>query len=63
MTPTVDRELCIGCGLCEDLCPEIFQMREDGYAHIVFEDPGPDLYGCIRDASDSCPVDAILIAE
>jgi ferredoxin len=57
--PTVDRGLCIGCGLCEDLCPEVFQVREDGYAYVLVEDPGPELYGCVRDACDACPVEAI----
>lgn len=63
MKPVVDRGLCIGCGLCEDLCPEVFQMREDGYAYVLAENPGPELYGCTRDALDSCPVEAISIAE
>lgn len=63
MKPEIDRELCIGCGLCEDLCPEVFELREDGYAYVLVESPDPELYGCTRDAADSCPVDAIAIAE
>ncbi len=27
MEPKVDHDLCIGCGLCEEICPpEVFQM-------------------------------------
>jgi len=62
MKPIVDRDLCIGCGLCEDICPEIFQMRDDGYAYVIAEDPGPDMYGCVEDAEASCPVDAISVS-
>jgi ferredoxin len=26
---------------------------------VLVEDPGPELYGCVRDACDACPVEAI----
>ena len=29
MKTTVDKDLCLGCGLCVDICPEVFQMEED----------------------------------
>lgn len=63
MKPVVDRDLCIGCGNCEDICPEIFRISDDGLAYVIAEEPGEELYGCARDAADSCPVDAISIAE
>lgn len=63
MKPVVDFDLCIGCGNCEDTCPEVFQLQDDGLAHVITENPGPDLYGCVRDAADSCPVDAITTEE
>jgi len=63
MKPSVDRDLCIGCGLCEDICPEVFQVRDDGYAYVIDEAPDPDLFGCTRDACESCPVEAITIEE
>ena len=63
MKPVVDRDLCIGCGLCEDICPEVFQLRDDGYAYVIDENPDPGLYDCARDACDSCPVDAITLDE
>lgn len=59
----VDPDLCIGCGVCEEACPEVFQMREDGLAYVIEDDPGHELYGPIRDSADMCPVDAISIAE
>jgi ferredoxin len=63
MKPVVDEDLCIGCGNCEDTCPEVFRLEDDGLAHVIVENPGEDLYGCVRDAADSCPVDAITIEE
>ncbi|MDH4140776.1 MAG: ferredoxin [Coriobacteriia bacterium] len=63
MKPVVDRDLCIGCGVCEDECPDVFQVRDDGMAYVVDENPEDELYGCIRDAAELCPVDAIAIVE
>jgi len=63
MKPVVDTDLCIGCGNCEDECPEVFELGDDGYAHVIVETPGHELYGCIQAAADSCPVDAISITE
>ena len=32
MNATVN-ENCIGCGLCAGVCPEVFSMGDDGFAH------------------------------
>ncbi len=61
MKAHVDEDLCIGCALCEDLCPEVFELRDDGLSHVIKEDAGPDLYDCIRDAESSCPTEAISV--
>ncbi|MRR11016.1 ferredoxin [bacterium] len=63
MKAVVDRDLCIGCGLCEDTCPEVFRLEDDGIAVVINEDPGPELYGAVRDSADLCPVEAISIEE
>lgn len=63
MKPVVDRDLCIGCGLCEDMCPEVFRLGEDGIAVVILDNPEPELYGQVRDSAESCPTDAIAITE
>lgn len=63
MKPKIDEDLCIGDGVCEDLCPDVFQLGDDGLAHVINENPGEELYGCIRDAVDACPTGAITIEE
>lgn len=63
MKPVVDEDLCIGCGACEDLCPEVFRLEDDGLAHVIADNVIPEMYDCVRDAADACPVTAITIAE
>ena len=55
----VNKEKCIGCGMCQSLCSEVFELREDGKSHIK---EGADLEenrGCIKEAIEACPVKAI----
>lgn len=63
MKPVVDPDLCIGCGLCEDICPEVFQLWDDGIAHVIAENPDPSLLAEIEDSIASCPVEAISLPE
>jgi len=63
MKAVVDHDLCIGCGLCEDTCPDVFAMRDDGLAHVIVEDIPHELYGPVRDAAEMCPVEAISIHD
>lgn len=62
MKVTVDPDLCIGCGLCEDTCPEVFRLNEDGLAYVIEADPEPETYGDIEECVDLCPVAAISIS-
>lgn len=63
MKPSIDRDLCIGCGMCEDVCPEVFRLDEDAIATVICETVTAELYGCTRDAFEACPVDAIALEE
>jgi len=58
--PHVDQDLCIGCGLCAEICPEVFEINDDGFAQVK-EDADCDVAGCCEEAADSCPVDAISL--
>lgn len=63
MKAVVDRELCIGCGLCAETCPEVFAMMDDGYAHPIVDPIPHEEYDCVREATDVCPVEAIAITS
>ena len=60
MNVRVDADICIGCETCVDICPEIFEMRDD--IAIIKEEKIPvDLQASCRKAADICTVDAIII--
>lgn len=61
MRITIDPEACTGCGVCESLCPEVFQVQEDEKAHVLAPE-GCESCDC-QEAVDSCPAQAISIEE
>jgi ferredoxin len=62
MKATVDKDLCMGCGLCVDVCPIVFEM--DGDKAVAKVDPVPvEAEGACRDAAEQCPVEAIKVTE
>lgn len=62
MKAVVDRDLCIGCGLCEETCPEVFRLAEDGLAHVIDEDPPAEAYADMEAAAEVCPTAAITVS-
>ena len=49
---------CIGCGLCAQICEEVFRMNDEGLADVV-KQPTEDEFDSVSEAIDSCPVNAI----
>ena len=60
MKVRVDKEICIGCGLCVSTCPEVFKMEEDKAVVIANPAPKQAEETCKR-ATDECPVTAIFL--
>ena len=62
MKPIVNQELCIGCGTCEGICPEVFKLK-DGKAQVIELENYTSYKDKIDQAVNSCPVQAISIEE
>ncbi len=57
-TPVVDYEACIGCGSCVELCPEVFEMRDEK-AWVIGVDKC-NTCDC-QEAVNACPAEAITL--
>jgi len=58
--PVVDKNKCIGCGTCTVLAPKTFRLGKDGKAEVI--NPPGDEEEKIKEAAESCPVDAIILS-
>ncbi len=54
----VDESTCVGCGLCEQACPEVFKVDDSGIAKIIANNSEAE---GMQDAIDQCPVTAITL--
>ena len=70
----IDKNVCQGFGACVELCPQFFQLSDvDGKStikgakkvmkenEVVVETLELDNLGCVREAAEACPFNAIHI--
>ncbi len=68
-----EHEKCIGCGSCISICPEHWEMGDDGKSHLKgskksekneehFEKEVEDI-GCNAEAAEACPVNCIKVEK
>jgi len=60
MAVKIDGDACIGCGVCESIYPDLFEMTGDGKA-IAKNLSGYDA-ALAQDAASQCPTSAIIIS-
>lgn len=58
----VDKNICIGCGACQAICPDVFEIDEDGLAVAINEATEQNIEDA-QDAMAGCPVGAISEVE
>ncbi len=58
----IDQEECIGCGSCQVICPDFFELNEENKAEVKKTDPGIN-DDCVEEAVDICPVDVIKVEK
>jgi ferredoxin len=61
MRVKVDYDVCASTGSCMQVCPEVFEVRSDGYLYVLQEQPGEELRQKATEAAELCPTGAITI--
>ena len=61
MKASVDRDICIGCGLCEITCPEVFELDDEMVSTVIVDEIPEELEECAQEAAEECPVSAITV--
>jgi ferredoxin len=61
MRVSVDFDVCASTGACMQTCPEVFEVRSDGYLYILQEEPPEDLRAKVTSAAEMCPTGAITV--
>jgi ferredoxin len=73
----IDQDLCTGDGLCEEICPQVFTLLDDGLAYVkegdrALNDPGgpsgraavpADFEEAVKEAAEECPGECIFLEE
>jgi ferredoxin len=59
----VDANVCAGFGVCVGLCPEVFELHDDGYAIVRVTEVPPEFEDTVQLAVSHCPARAISVSE
>lgn len=63
MRVVVDFDVCASSAACMQVCPEVFELRNDGFLYILIEEPDEALRDKVSQAGDLCPTAAITIED
>lgn len=61
MKAVVD-ENCVACGLCPEICPEVFKL-EGPIAEVLVDVVPPQFEASAREAAERCPTEAIKLTD
>ena len=59
----VDAQVCAGFGVCVGLCPEVFELHDDGYAIVRVAEVPAEHEDAVRQAVSQCPARAISLSD
>jgi len=59
--PMVRADECISCGLCAEICPEVFRLSDKDVSEVYNPSGAPQ--SKIQEAMDACPVQCIVWEE
>ena len=63
MKAKINQNACIGCGSCAAICPEVFEIDDEGIAKVTVERINENQLNDATEASENCPTSAIEIEK
>jgi ferredoxin len=63
MKIVVDYDRCEANAICMQVCPEVFEVKDDDCLYLSTETPSEDLRATVEDAVRRCPRQAIVLEE
>ncbi len=63
MKVVVDQNLCEGNTKCQQVAPEVFEVREDEKSHLLIASPPERMREKIALAARMCPRQAITVSD
>ena len=61
MQAFINKNTCIGCGLCASICSAVFAMDDDGTATAVLYEVPEGSWDLAKEARDSCPSSSVML--
>jgi ferredoxin len=61
MRVIVDYDNCVSTGSCVRICPEVFELRDDGFLYLLQDEPPEELRPKVMEAEELCPTAAISV--
>jgi ferredoxin len=58
-----NRSACCGYGVCQEICPEVFGLDDNGIVTLKMEWVAPGLEERAREGAQACPQSALSIEE
>lgn len=59
----IDDDRCKGHGMCCGLCPEVFELTDNGYVQVLVDNVPTELQDAVHTAIMQCPESAISLEE
>jgi ferredoxin len=63
MKVSVNFDNCASTGACTQMCPDVFEIRNDGFLYVLNENPPEELHEAVTAAEEICPTGAITIEQ
>ena len=63
MRVVVDLDICQSNAICMSECPEVFEVRDDGFLYVLDDNPPDSLRTKVESAARLCPTQAITIED